>query len=245
MQPALKQQLLEAASAPYRVAGYFHYRWARGKLGQDPVFASLLEQGTLLQSTHVLDLGCGRGLLAAWFLAADRLATTKQWTTDFAVPRGVTFHGVDLHTGACAAGNSALHPLYGPQVLLKSGDMCQADLRGFDAITMLDVMHYIPLAQQDVLLDQIRAALGPGGLLITRIGNAQSGWRFRFSQWVDLAVAWAQGYRSGSLYCRPLNDWTRALESRGFTVTAQPMSDGTPFANVLLVARVPQLNGLK
>jgi hypothetical protein len=47
------------------------------------------------------------------------------------------------------------------------------------------------------------------------------------------------------LYCRPLNAWTRALESRGFNVSALPMSEGTPFANVLLVARVPVINGVK
>jgi len=239
MQAALKLQLLEAASQPYRAAGYFHYRWARGKLGQDPVFTSLLEQGTLRRCARVLDLGCGRGLLAAWFLAADQLAASGQWPADFEVPTGIAFHGVDLHAGACAAGNRALQPHYGARVSLVSGDMRRADLRGYDAITILDVLHYIPFTQQDVLLDQIRAALGPGGLLVTRVGNARGGWRFRFSQWVDLAVTYAQGHRIRSLYCRPQNDWTRALEARGFTVAAQPMSDGTPFANALLVARVP------
>lgn len=239
MQPALKLQLLDAACQPYRAAGYFHYRWARGKLGQDPVFTSLLKQGNLNRRARVLDLGCGRGLLAAWFLAAEQMAATGQWPVGFEVPTGVEFHGVDLHAGTCAAGNRALRPHFGARVSLVSGDMCRADLRGYDAITILDVLHYIPFAQQEVLLDRIRAALGPAGLLITRVGNAQGGWRFRFSQWVDLAVAYVQGHRIHCLYCRPLDDWTRALEARGFTVTAQPMSEGTPFANALLVARVP------
>ena len=238
MQSDLKLQLLDAACQPYRAAGYFHYRWARGKLGHDPVFASLLEQGTLRRRARVLDLGCGRGLLAAWFLAADQLAATGQWPASFEVPTGVEFHGVDLNADACAAGNRALKPHFGGRVSLVSGDMCRADLRGYDAITILDVLHYIPFAQQELLLDQIRAALGPDGLLVTRVGNARGGWRFRFSQWVDLAVATTHGHRIHSLYCRPLNDWTRALEARGFTVITQPMSDSTPFANALLVARV-------
>jgi len=79
---------------------------------------------------------------------------------------GIAFHGVDLHAGACAAGNHALQPHFGDRVSLVSGDMCLADLRGYDAITILDVLHYIPYAQQEMLLDQIRAALGPGGLLV-------------------------------------------------------------------------------
>jgi SAM-dependent methyltransferase len=239
MQFALRQQLLDAACEPYRTAGNFHFRWARGKLGGDPVFTFLLEQGTLTQRARVLDLGCGRGLLAAWFLTAERLAATGQWPASFEVPKKMTFRGVDLDAGGCMAGNRALKPLFGDRVSLIGGDMCCADLSGYDAITILDVLHYIPFSQQDVLLDQIRAALGLGGLLVTRIGNAQGGWRFRVSQWVDLIMANAQGHRIRSMYCRPLNDWIRALESRGFAVTAQPMADGTPFANVLLVAHVP------
>lgn len=239
MQSDLKLQLLDAACTPYRAAGYFHYHWARGKLRQDPVFAWLLEQGTLNRRNRVLDLGCGRGLLAAWFLAADQLTATGQWPASLEVPTGIRFHGIDLHAGVCAAGNRALRPHFGDRVTLVSGDINDADLCGYDAITLLDVLHYIPFAQQEVLLDRIRAALGPGGLLVTRIGNAQGGWRFRFSQWVDLAVTYAQGHRMHSLYCRPLDDWTRALEARGFTVTVQPMSEGTPFANAVLVARVP------
>lgn len=239
MQSDLKLQLLDAACTPYRAVGYFHYHWARNKLRQDPVFAWLLEQGTLNRRNRVLDLGCGRGLLAAWFLAADQLAATGQWPASLEVPTGIRFHGIDLHAGVCAAGNRALRPRFSDRVSLVSGDINDADLCGYDAITLLDVLHYIPFAQQEALLDRIRAALGPGGLLVTRVGNAQGGWRFQFSQWVDLAVAYAQGHRFHSLYCRPLDDWTRALEARGFTVTAQPMSGGTPFANTVLVARVP------
>lgn len=239
MQSELKLQLLAAACKPYRATGNFNYHWARGKLGNDPVFTSLLEQGTLHQRVRVLDLGCGRGLLAAWFLAADRLASTGQWPASFEVPTGIEFHGVDLHVGACAVGNQALKPHFGDRVSLVSGDMCRTDLRGYDAIIILDVLHYISFAQQEALLDQIRASLRPGGLLVTRVGNALGGWRFRFSQWVDLAVANAQGQRIRSLSCRPLSDWAQALAARGFTVTAQPMSSGTPFANALLLARLP------
>jgi SAM-dependent methyltransferase len=239
MQSDLKRRLLDAACAPYRAAGYFHYHWARSKLRQDPVFSALLEQGTLNTRTNVLDLGCGRGLLAAWFLAADHLAAAGQWSASFDAPTGMKFHGVDLHAGVCAAGNRALQPHFGDRVTLVSGDLCDTDLRGYDTIAILDVLHYIPFAQQEVLLDRIRAALGPGGMLVTRVGNAQGGWHFRFSQWVDLAVSNAQGHRISSLYCRPLDDWTRALEARGFAVIAQPMSEGTPFANTLLVASAP------
>ena len=39
------------------------------------------------------------------------------------------------------------------------------------------------------------------------------------------------------LYCRPLDDWCALLRAHGFAVRTQAMSAGTPFANVLLIAR--------
>lgn len=239
MQAALKLQLLDAASQPYQIAGNFQYRMARGKLGGDPLFTYLLEHGVLRKSRRVMDLGCGRGLLAAWFLAAEKLAAHEQLQQSIAAPTGTTFHGIDLNAGACAIGNRALAPLYAEQLELVGGDMCQAAVHGYDTITLLDVLHYIPFEQQDALLDRITAALPPDGLLLLRVGNADGGWRFRFSQWIDLAVAHAHGFHLRRLYCRTHADWVHALQARGFTVTAQPMSEGTAFANVLLSARVP------
>lgn len=239
MQAGLKRQLLEAACAPYRASGHFHYHWARGKLGHDPLFAALLEQGHLRGCQRVMDLGCGRGLLAAWFLAAERLHASGGWPADFPVPSGLAFAGLDLQASACSAGNQALQPLFGTRVQLRPGDICQAQLQGFDAITLFDVLHYLSFAQQEALLDHLRAALPAGGLLLLRIGNAQGGWRFRFSQWVDLAVARAQGLRVGALCCRDPAAWTLALQQRGFAVQAQAMASGTPFANVLISARLP------
>jgi SAM-dependent methyltransferase len=245
MQAALKQLLLDAASQPFQMTGNFQYRMARGKLSGDPVFAHLLEHGVLNQRSRVLDLGCGRGLLAAWFLAAETLVASGQWRPCFPVPAGITFHGVDLNANACDIGNRALTPLYGPQLALTPGDMCLAELHGYDTITLLDVMHYITFAQQDALLDRVCAALPPGGLLLLRVGDAGSGWRFWFSQWVDLVVARAHGYPLGRLYCRPHTDWVRALQARGLMVTALPMSKGTPFANVLLSGKAPGPKSVK
>ena len=57
--------LLDAASAPYRRAGRFAWQFARGKLGMDPVFRHLLREGLIRPQARVLDIGCGRGLLAS------------------------------------------------------------------------------------------------------------------------------------------------------------------------------------
>ena len=64
------EPLIDSASAYYRGAGRFAWHWARGKLGGDPAFATILARGLLSGRSRILDLGCGQALLAAWLLAA-------------------------------------------------------------------------------------------------------------------------------------------------------------------------------
>lgn len=238
MQTALKKKLLDFSTAPYRPTGHFNYHWARGKLSRDPIFSALLERRVFPDGARVLDLGCGRGLLAAWMLGAERLAELGEWHSTVAPPRNLRFRGVELMDREAVCGNQALQPLHGERVQLSGGDMCAADLDDTDVIAILDVLHYIPYAEQDRMLDKIRAALGSGGLFVTRVGNAGGGLRFAISQWVDACMSFAQGHRLPRMWCRPLEQWVAALEARGFAVEAVPMSSGTPFANVMLVARV-------
>ena len=47
-----------------------------------------------------------------------------------------------------------------------------------------------------------------------------------------------RGHRVTPVYGRTLALWVAQLESLGFDVQSLPMSQGTPFANVLLTARV-------
>jgi hypothetical protein len=56
---------------------------------------------------------------------------------------------------------------------------------------------------------------------------------------MDYILSAVRGYRGARLYGRPLAEWQRILRDLGFEVQADPMSKGQPFANVLLVCRVP------
>jgi SAM-dependent methyltransferase len=232
-----KKRLLDLSTAPYRPTGYFNYRWARGKLRCDPIFTALIQREVVPDRARILDLGCGRGLLATWLLGAERLAARGEWHDDARPPTGLRYRGVDLMKRDTECGNRALRPLYGDRVRLIGGDMRDAELEDADVVALLDVLHYIPHAEQDRLLDRIRGALGPQGILIARVGNADGGARFAFSQWLDRGISFARGHRMQRVWCRPLQGWLVALEQRGFAVEAIPMSAGTPFDNVMLVAR--------
>lgn len=238
MQARLKKRLLDFSTEPYRATGRFNYYWARGKLSGDPIFTALLSRSILPDDADIVDLGCGRGLLAAWLLGAERLVERGEWHAGNRPPSGLRFRGVELMEREAICGNRALQPLHGERVRLSGGDMLEADLADTDVIAILDVLHYVPYAEQERMLDRIRSALGTGGLFVTRIGDVDGGLRFKYSQLVDACMAFAQGHRLSRMWCRPLREWTAALETRGFKVETVPMSNGTLFANVMLVARV-------
>jgi hypothetical protein len=113
--------------------------------------------------------------------------------------------------------------------------MRAAALPPCEVAVLLDVVHYVDTAAQEELLDRVRDALRPNGRLLLRVGDAGRRRRFAISRWVDHLVLLGRGC-TAPLSARPLGDWMSALQRRGFEVHSVPMSRGTPFANVLLVA---------
>lgn len=238
MSPLLKCRLLSLASEPYWPTGRFNFHWARGKLRHDPVFAFLLEERVFPDGARIVDLGCGRGLLAAWLLAAERLAEGGGFGCGVTPPKGLRIDGIELIAREAECGNRALRPFYGDRVTFRQGDLRSAKLQGADVIVLLDVLHYISYAEQDDFLDRVRSQVDVGKLLVARVGDASGGPRFRIGHLVDRIAATRKGYRLPRMWCRSVAGWISALESRGFVVKAEPMSRGTPFANVLLISHM-------
>ena len=233
---AFWRELHDAACAPYRSAGRFAWHFARGKLGRDPVFRAMLERGDLPANARVLDIGCGQGLLASLLAAIDERAARGQWPAAWpAAPAGARYHGIELMARDVARAESALAHLV-PRPAFACADMCAAVLPASDVVVILDVLHYVDHAAQDALLGRVRDALAPRGRLLLRVGDADSRRGFAASQWVDRIVTLTRGHRVPPTFGRPLGEWSAALRRLGFTVQAVPMSRGTPFANVLLVA---------
>lgn len=232
--------LVDSAAVPYRAAGTYAWRFARGKLGGDPAFAALLSRGLLTGRTRLLDIGCGQGLLTAWLLAAQKAHQQGRWPAAWpAAPHLSHVRGIELMPHDVRRAEQALHhAVQSGQASFVAANMCEADFGSVDAVVILDVLHYVPIAAQDEVLRRVRAALSPDGVLLLRIGDAAAGLPFKISNWVDFVVTTLRGHRMTQLHCRPLVEWRQVLGALGFTVETMPMSTGTPFANVMLVARL-------
>lgn len=236
--PALPawRRLLDRASAPYRSAGRFAWHFARGKLGMDPVFRHLLGAGLIPPGARVLDIGCGQGLLASLLQACGQARKAQDWPSDWPpAPQDARVTGIELMSRDVERARAAL----GGAATFVCGDMCQVEFPPSDVVVILDVLHYVSHAEQDRVLARVHTALSPGGRLLLRVGDAAERRGYGISQWVDRLVTRVRGHRVPPTYGRPLNAWIEQLRALGFSVEPRPMSQGTPFANVLLVAQRP------
>jgi len=228
--------LIDAASAPYWSTDLFAYFRARGKLRGDPAFTWILKEGLLGESERILDLGCGQGLLAAWLLAARSRSDERPqtWPSAWpAPPRPKAIRGIELRRRDIQRARDAL----GEKAEFELGCITEAEFGAVDAIVILDVLHYIDYESQLCVLNRARAALAPGGVLLLRVGDAGSGIRFTIGKYIDQTVMLTHYHRAPRVYCRPLPEWLEVLAGAGFDCTPRPMSAGTPFANMMLIAR--------
>jgi SAM-dependent methyltransferase len=230
---AALEAIVAAAARAYAPAGRTPMRFARGKLRHDPVFRAILARGLIRDGARLVDLGCGQGVLPAFLVAARSRYERDEWPADWPPPpRLASALGVDLRGRALTAARVAI----GDRAQFVCGDVRDAALPACDAITILDVLHYLPVPDQDGVLERCAAALAPGGVLLARVGDADAGLRALVTRVADQAITLVRG-GFPRFHTRGLAAWIAAVERAGFAVEAVPMSAGTPFANVLLVAR--------
>jgi len=229
-----RSTLLDRASQLYRASGRFAWHFARGKLRGDPVFFGLLQHGLIPDAERLIDLGCGQGLLASWLLEARALHESGLWPADWpAAPKVKNFWGVELMPKDVERARAAL----GERAQFVLDNICTADFGKANVAIVLDVLHYINFEAQEDVLRRIRAALPPDGTFITRIGDAAGGLPFQFSNWVDRTVFFLRGHGVNRVYCRTQNEWLNVLTRSGFDAKPLPMHKGTPFCNVMLIAK--------
>lgn len=240
-------QLVADAAALYPATDRFASRFARGKLTNDPLFATLLRVGAIPDASCLVDLGCGQGLLAAWLHTARAawIARPADWPAHWPSPPKVgTYLGIDRSRADIARAHRAL-PTFARTFRGDLRKLGETLLDRCDVATLFDVLQYLAPPAQQRLLTAVHAGLPPWGVLVLRIGDGASTHASRRANAVDLVVCAARGQPQWRLHRRPLAEWTALLERIGFVVEVlDDERDATPttatrrraFANVLLRA---------
>jgi len=174
----------------------------------------------------VLDLGCGHGLLA------------------FALALGSPGRNVlalDHDTARIDLAKSSHGEL--PGLRFEIGDFgilekTKQNLESFVGITLIDVMHYFPFADQDRYFKQAFEALSPGGVLLFREVNPEAGLTSAINQFHEVVMTRIGFTQAQELHFRSIQEWAQAAQNAGFEVTSQPCGH-FPFADVLFICKKP------
>jgi uncharacterized protein (DUF2062 family) len=226
--------LLEESARRYQEVGMFHWEFVRGKLRHDPLYFNLLRRGFLPPEGLLLDLGCGRGILFSLILAARELSAQGIYPGEWAPPPPrLAFRGIEGRPKTAEAARQAL----AGEAAIETADLTAAELPTAGAILLLDVLHYLPAAGQEALLEKAAAALAPGGVLLIRDADADGGWRFTATRFQERLAALARRHWRQRFHYRGAAEWRDLLTRLNLAVDVEPMGMGTPYANVLLAAR--------
>lgn len=212
------ERAIERTLARYKSAPRGDRYYVAGKLRHDPVLRLITELELSLGRT--LDAGAGRGQLGLCLLELGLISSLSGFDAD----------ARKIEVARRAAGDSAFFEV---------ADLGRAELPPCDTVLLVDVLHYLPAAEQDALLARAARALEPGGRLIVRDVDG-SGPRSALTRFFErLATATGWHLTKSKLCFRPAAKWCAVLEREGLVCRVQGASQGTPFSNVLVVAERP------
>jgi SAM-dependent methyltransferase len=207
-------ELYPRISERYRGSGRFARGYVAGKLRRDPVYAALLALGPL---GAVLDLGCGRGQLGVLLLEAG-LADAVH---------GMDWSAAHLQQGLAATDGLAYtaerRDLTAPGVLPAA-----------DTVLMIDVLYQLDTAAQRALL--MAAVASARRRILIRTADPGRGLRSAFHRGIERMARPFWPHSGARVNAQAPAVIAECLRQAGFTVTAAPCWQGTPFANVLLRA---------
>lgn len=195
---------------------------SRSALLGDPIYPFLLAEEPFARAVRILDLGCGRGVLAALCEEAG-------------VPVGpFEYVGVDRSERYVRVA----------RLVLGSGPgraLCSADLRDFDppeadVAVLVDTLRFLPPSSQDALLRRLGKAMPSGSRLYVReVDRAAPRLRFVATFVADALAQFLPGRSRHGLHYRRADDLRNALAAAGFEAIDRSSLSGRN-ARVLLEA---------
>lgn len=208
---------LDRTARRYRDGDRFSRYYVASKLRRDPVHLAILRRAADAPFGQVLDLGCGRGQLAVALLEAGL---------------AVAVLGFDSAPASLAAARRAGAGL---PFAVEARDLSEpAPLPPADTVLLIDVLYLLDPAAGARLLTAAAAAARQR--ILIRTLDPGRGLRSRFAILLERLgrPIWPH---SGATVAPPtVAALTARLETLGFRTAVEPCWEGTPFANVLVVA---------
>ena len=153
---------------------------------------------------HVLDAGCGHGLVTAMLAAKDRRSVL----------------GIDPDERKIEHARNSVGRL--PNVTLRVATLEQLGEQGeLDAVVVADVLYLLPLAHWRSFLTAARRVLKPGGRLLLKEAEADGSWRHHKALWQEQLMVRVLGRTrdSGGLGFQPRDVLEAEVKTAGFRIT--------------------------
>jgi len=224
--------LVRCAADRYVSTSITAWEFARGKLRGDPLYRTVLTECGLPSGGILVDFGCGQGLMLA--LLAEGTAAWRAGTWSSSWPPPAVFDrlvGIETRPRVAAIARQAL----GEAASIVEGDARTHVLDRSRVVLFFDVLHMMPVADQEQLLAATAKALEPGGMILIREADAGAGWRFSAVRAVNTAKAVLTGNWRQTFHFRTVEEWMACFARLGFHVDMRTSGEGTPFSNVLFV----------
>jgi SAM-dependent methyltransferase len=176
--------------------------------------------GILPSGGTFADIGCGQGLTLAALIEGRHLPDAPTFTRLIGIE---TRRRVAAIARAALGGDAEIVHAYAPEGL-------PAEI---SAAALFDVLHLMPLADQEALLVAIGARIVPGGVLLVREADRDNPHGFMRVRIGNQIKAIAVGRWKQRFYFRGAVEWTALFNRHGWNVETLPISSAGGFANVL------------
>lgn len=202
----------------YRDCGRFVHAYVRAKLRHDPINEDLLSLGSGERFGTVLDVGCGRGQLGIVLLKSGLASSVL---------------GLDLNPRHL---QHALQAARGLAFQAEQQDLSRDQaLTVADTILMVDVLYQLEPASQRALL--CAAATAARQRILIRTADPDRGLRSVITRMLELLGRRVWPHSGAHVNPPEVAVIDETLATAGFSIAEAPCWRGTPFANILLIAR--------
>ncbi len=217
--PALRAALRAYRAVPVRDRAQVHLR--RWSLPLHLLEAMVPPRG------RILDVGCGRGLIASYLAIA-------------APGRDVTGIDIDPDKIGVAEAAAVAVATAGGSVEYKGSDGSELPPGPFAAVIFAEMLSLLALPRREALIEQAAALLGPGGVIVVKEVDSQPRWKHLVNlatSYVDLRVL---RNLSGEVVLNTRPDYyVELLRSLGLDVEVTPLDRWYPFAHFVVTGRRP------